>query len=433
MRDSLPTSYRTDDAKKYLGNKLTVTSGATGVSHLRQDYQDPLWILLAITGLVLLIACANLANLLLARASVREREIAVRQAIGASRGRLIAQLLSESLLLAVLGAALGAGLAALLSRALIGFLTTEGNRMFVGLGIDWRILGFTAGVAMLTCVLFGLIPALRATRVAPASVMRASGRGLTGGREKFSLRRMLVVAQVAMSMVLLAGALLFVRSLQKLMAVDPGFRPEGIVAVGVDYRAAHFAKERIPEVRRQLLQQLQARTGAMAAAEVDMTPVSGSGWDQMAWADGTSNPPTDSLFNRCGPGYFRTMGTSFVAGRDFDEHDDLSAPRVAIVNEEFARKVFQGRTRSASHSGARSLPRSPIRFFWSWAWCATPSISNCAKISGRSPSCRSGRRKIREPARILCSAPTLRWASSTTTRSRQWAPFIRELACNSQC
>jgi predicted lysophospholipase L1 biosynthesis ABC-type transport system permease subunit len=189
-----------------------------------------------------------LANLLLARASVREREIAVRQAIGASRGRLVAQLLSESLLLAVLGAGLGAGMAALLSRALIAFLTTEGNRMFVGLGIDWRILGFTAGVAMLTCVLFGLMPALRATRVAPASVMRASGRGLTGGREKFSLRRILVVAQVAMSMVLLAGALLFVRSLQKLMAVDPGFRPEGIVAVGVDYQAAHFPKERTPEV-----------------------------------------------------------------------------------------------------------------------------------------------------------------------------------------
>jgi predicted permease len=343
MDESLPDSYRSEDAKKYLANKLTVTSGATGVSNLRQDYQDPLWILLATTGLVLLIACANLANLLLARASVREREIAVRQAIGASRGRLIAQLLSESMLLALLGAALGAGLAALLSRGLIAFLTTEGNRMFVGLGIDWRILGFTAGVAMLTCVLFGLAPALRATRVAPAAVMRASGRGLTGGREKFSLRRILVVAQVAMSLVLLAGALLFVRSLQKLMAVDPGFRPEGIVAVGVDYRAALFSKERIPEVRRQMLEKLQTRTGAMAAAEISMTPVSGSGWDQLAWADGSSAARIDSRFNRCGPGYFRTMETSFVAGRDFNEHDDLSAPRVAIVNQEFARKVFRGK------------------------------------------------------------------------------------------
>jgi predicted permease len=343
MRDTLPPSYRADGAKKYLANKLTVRSGATGVSRLREEYQNPLWILLATTGLVLLIACANLANLLLARASVREREIAVRQAMGASRGRLIAQLLSESMILALLGSALGAALAALLSRGLVAFLTTEENKMFVGLGTDWRVLGFTAAVAVLTCVLFGLAPALRATRVSPASVMRASGRGLTGGREKFSLRRILVVAQVAMSLVLLAGALLFVRSLQKLLAIDPGFRPDGIVAVGVDLRAAHFPKERRIEVHRQLLEKLRERTGAIAAGEVDMTPVSGSGWDQLSWADGSAGPREDTLFNRCGPGYFRTMGTSFVAGRDFNEHDDLTAPKVAIVNEAFAKKIFQGR------------------------------------------------------------------------------------------
>ena len=343
MRDSLPTEYPAKMAQDYLANKLTVTPGATGVSDLRRDYQDPLWILLAITGLVLLIACANLANLLLARASVREREIAVRQAMGASRGRLVVQLLSESMLLAIAGAALGAGLAVLLSRGLIAFLTTEGNRMFVGLSPDWRILGFTAGVAILTCILFGLAPALRATRVAPASVMRASGRGLTEGRERFSLRRILVVAQVAMSLVLLVGALLFVRSLQKLMAVDAGFRPEGIVAVSVDYRAAQLPKERMRELRRQMMQELQAKTGAISAAEVDMTPVSGAGWDQLTWPDGTSAARIDSLYNRCSPGYFRTMGTSFVAGRDFNEHDDLTAPPVAIVNQEFARKIFGGK------------------------------------------------------------------------------------------
>ena len=342
MRQTLPPSYRADTAKGYLANKLTVTSGATGVSQLRQQYEDPLWILLATTALVLLIACANLANLLLARASVREREIAVRQAIGASRGRLIAQLLSESLLLALFGAALGAALAAILSRGLISFLTTPDNRMFVGLGIDWRVLGLTGGLAIVTCILFGLAPALRATRVTPASVMRASGRGLTAGRERFSLRRALVVAQVAMSLVLLAGALLFVRSLQKLLAVDPGFRPEGIVAVSVDYRAAHYPKDRILEVRRQTLEKLRERTGAISAGQVGMTPVSGSGWDQNVWADGSSGPRVDGLFNGAGPGYFRTMGTSFVAGRDFDEHDNLASPKVAIVNEEFARKIFHG-------------------------------------------------------------------------------------------
>lgn len=342
MEDSLPPSYRPDDAKKYLANKLLVTSGATGVSQLRRQYEDPLWILLATTGLVLLIACANLANLLLARASVREREIAVRQALGASRGRLIGQLLSESLLLAVLGAALGAILAALLSRALVAFLTTDGNRLFIGLGIDWRVLGFTGAMAILTCILFGLAPALRATRVEPASVMRASGRGLTSGREKFSMRRLLVVAQMAMSLVLLAGAMLFIRSLQKLVSIDAGFRPEGIVAVSLDLRAAHYPKERIVGIQREMLDKLRQRTGAIAAAQVDMTPVNGGGWDQNVYAEGVPGHRIDVLFNRSGPGYFQTMGTGFVAGRDFDEHDNLAAPNVAIINEEFADKFFPG-------------------------------------------------------------------------------------------
>ena len=343
MRESLPEAYRVDDAKKYLANKLKVTPGATGVSQLRGQYQDPLWILLATTGLVLLIACANLANLLLARASTREREIAVRQAIGASRVRLILQLLTESMLLALVGAALGTGLAIALSRALIAFLTTEQNQMFVGLELDWRVLGFTAGTAILTCILFGLAPALRATRIAPAAVIRSAGRGLTAGRDKFSLRRGLVVAQVAISMVLLTGALLFVQSLQKLLAVDPGFRPEGIVSVAVDYRAAHVPKESFAEVRRQTLEKLQQRTGAISAAEVDMLPIGGGGWDQLAFEPGSGTAPIDVNFNRIGPGYFRTMGTTLVAGRDFDEHDDLSSPRVAIVNERFAKQIFQGR------------------------------------------------------------------------------------------
>ncbi|HEX3879100.1 MAG TPA: ABC transporter permease [Bryobacteraceae bacterium] len=343
MRESLPENYRAEGAKKYLANKLIVTPGATGVSQLRRQFQDPLWILLATTGLVLLIACANLANLLLARASAREREIAIRQAMGASRSRLILQLLSESLLLAFFGAVLGAGLAALLSRGLIAFLTTEQNQMFVGLSLDWRVLGFTAATAILTCILFGLVPALRATRVSPASVMRAAGRGLTAGREKFSLRRILVVAQVAMSLVLLAGALLFVTSLQKLLSVDPGFRPEGIVAVSVDYKDAHFPKERMQEMHRQTLEKLRERTGAISAAEVDMTPVGGGGWDQNAWEPGYGGPKLDVLYNRIGPGYFRTMGTGFVAGRDFDDHDSLGSQKVAIVNEEFGRKIFQGK------------------------------------------------------------------------------------------
>src|SRR5262249_5078267 len=178
------------------------------------------------TGLVLLIACANLANLLLARASVREREIAVRLAMGASRGRLVRQLLAEVLILAALGAVLGGLLAQGLSCSIIAFFSA--STTFVQLGLDTRVLGFTAALGVLTCLLFGLTPAMRATHLAPAAVIRGATRGTTSGRERFGLRRALVATQVALSLVLLVGALLFVRSLQNLLNVDAGFRPEGV-------------------------------------------------------------------------------------------------------------------------------------------------------------------------------------------------------------
>lgn len=303
MRATLPPMYRPDQAKKYLENKLEATQGGTGVSGLRRQYERPLWLLLAITGLVLLIACANLANLLLARASVRERELAVRLAIGASRGRLVRQLLAESLLLAIVGAAFGAVLAQVLSRGLVAFLTTTSNRLFVGLGIDWRVLGFTAALAVATCLLFGLLPALRATRLAPASAMRAGGRGSTAGRERFGLRRALVSTQVALSLVLLVGALLFVRSLQKLLAVDPGFQSEGILAVSLDLRRPNYSEERLPVVYRDLLQRISTRPGVLSAAQVGMTPVSGSGWNQTVRPEGAGAAESgkNSFFNRASP------------------------------------------------------------------------------------------------------------------------------------
>jgi putative ABC transport system permease protein len=342
MQATLPPTYRPDDAKRFLTNKLAATAGATGVSGLRRQYEKPLWLLLAATGLILLIACANVANLLLARASVRERELAIRQAIGASRSRLIAQLLSESLLLAALGTILGIALAQLLSRGLIAFLTTEGNGMFVGVGLDLRMIGFTAAVATAACLLFGLLPAFRATRLAPVAAMRAGGRGLTSGRERFTLRRALVTAQVALSLVLLVGALLFVGSLKKLLAVDPGFNPDGIVAVSIDFRGAHFPKERLSGVVRELGERLRSNPGVISAAQVLLTPISGSGWNERGFAQGATDAPKESFFNRVAPGYLRTMGTPLLAGRDFNDRDVVGAPPVAIVNEAFAKSFYGG-------------------------------------------------------------------------------------------
>ena len=344
MEVTLPPTYLPDTAKRYLANKLVVGAGGSGISGLRRQYERPLWLLMATTGLVLLIACANLANLLLARASVREREIAVRLAMGASRGRLVRQLLAESLLLAAFGAALGALLAQGLSRGIIAFFSTTNSPTFVGLGLDIRILGFTAALAVTTCLLFGLLPALRATRLAPAAVIRGGGRGSTDGPERFSLRRALVAIQVALSLVLLVGALLFVRSLQNLLAVDAGFRPEGVLAVSLDLRRPDYPKERLPVVFRELQERLSTRVGVLSAAQVNFTPISGSGWNNNIGPDGTvaGGSGKESYFNRVGPGYFRTMGTPVIAGREFNEGDTLSSPQVAIVNELFAAKFFNG-------------------------------------------------------------------------------------------
>src|SRR6185437_9018073 len=167
FHDTLPPTFSGDRVKYYLNLKFKLLPAGNGVSDLREQYTSPLWLLLGISGLVLLIACANLANLMLARASAREREITIRRALGASRWRMIRELLAESALIAVLGAILGFILAQWLTRAMVAFISTEGNALFFDLRPDWPILAFTAGIAMLTCVLFGLLPALRATRVSP--------------------------------------------------------------------------------------------------------------------------------------------------------------------------------------------------------------------------------------------------------------------------
>jgi putative ABC transport system permease protein len=344
MQATLPASYKPDLAKRYLANQLGATEAGTGISGLRRQYESPLWLLMVTTGLVLLIACANLANLLLARASVREAEIAVRLAIGASRWRLVRQLLAESLLLAVAGAVLGAGLALGLSRALLAFISTGNRPVFLGLSPDWRVLGFTGALAALTCLLFGLLPALRATYLSPVAAMRAGGRSVTAGPERFSLRRALVVTQVALSLVLLVGALLFVRSLHNLLTTDAGFQSEGVLTVQIDFGKAQYAKERRLAVCRELWDRLAAIPGVASVAQVGMTPVSGSGWDNSIGPDSApaAGSGKESWFNRAGPGYFLTMGTRVIAGREFNERDTLSAPRVAIVNEMFARKFFHG-------------------------------------------------------------------------------------------
>ena len=342
FRETLPNVYRPPEAEKYLRNTLTVEDARAGLSSLRRRYEDPLWILFTVAGLVLLIACANLANLLLARSSARQREMAVRQAVGASRGRLIAQLCAESLLIAAFGALLGLVVAQFASRALIAFLSSDDSPIVLSLAFDMNMFAFTTGLAVLTSLLFGVGPAIRATNTPPALAMQG-GRGTAQFAERQHLRRALVVVQVAISLVLLFGALLFGQTLRNLLTTDPGMTPEGVLVASVDASLPDLPPAHRRVVFDEMQQRIAALPGVESSAPVLLSPFGGSGWNGgVRPPEAPADQAKESWFNRVGPGYFATMETRVLAGRDFTAQDTLSSPLVAIVNEEFARRVFGG-------------------------------------------------------------------------------------------
>ncbi len=355
---TLPPGYDSDHINKYLAFKLAAYPAGSGVSQLRQGASSPLGLLLAITGLVLLIACANLANLMLARASARQHEIAVRLALGASRGRLIRQFLAESLLVAIAGAAAGLFVARTLAGFMISFLSRQGNQLFLNLSPDWRVFAFTGGVAVIATILFGLIPALRATRLAPGVAMKAGSRGVTTSRERFGLRRALVVSQVALSLVLLVGALLFTRSFRNLLTVDLGFQRTGILITDIDLTELNLSTERRAAFRRDLLEGLRSIPGVDSAAEAAIVPTEGSSVNRSVWMDTSSaSQAKTSWFNWVTPGFFKTMETPLLAGRDFNDRDTATSPKVAIVNEAFAREIAGG----ANPIGRRFRQKGELR------------------------------------------------------------------------
>ena len=328
--------------KDFLKNKIEAVPGGNGYSQLRGDVENPLWMLLAIAGLVLLIACANLANLMLARATSRQSEIAIRLSLGASRGRVIRQLLSESMLLAVFGCVIGALLAQALSRYLIVSFGSSTDSPYLDLSLDLRTFGFMVALAVLSCLLFGLVPALRATRNSPGAAMKADGRGMTSTRERFGLQRILVVSQIALSLILVLTSLLFIRSFTKLLTLDPGFRENGILVVGVDITDPAVKKKPM-YAQQQMLEQLRHSSGIDHAAGIQNPPLNGGFWNSPIHLDAAAGPdkrhPTPK-WNRISDGYFQTMGTQMFAGRDFDQHDSLGAPEVAIVDQTFVERFF---------------------------------------------------------------------------------------------
>jgi len=338
---TLPSEYDTIASRNYLRFSFRATPAATGVSPLRKEYEYPLWLLLAISGFVLLIACANLANLMLAKAGARQREMALRMALGASRHRLIRQLLIENLLLAAIGAAVGAGLAQVLSRALVAGISTGQDPVFLSLSPDWRVLAFTAGLTVLTCLLFGVAPALQVAKMDPGAVIRTVGRGLTAGRELYLLRHGLIVCQVALSLILLVSALLFVRTFQNLVNLDAGFQREHILVADFDLSSLNLPVERRLEYKHELLVQVRSTPGVTSAAATSIVPLSGGEWNEFINVPGTAVQRKLVHFDQVTSDYFRTLQMSMLVGRSFVESDTVNSPSVAVVNEAFA-KMFLG-------------------------------------------------------------------------------------------
>ena len=342
LATTLPSEYDSATRDKYLKFSFRLLPAATGVSSLRTQYQEPLFALLAISGLVLLIACANLANLMLARASAREKEMALRLTLGASRGRVLRQLLAESLLLAAIGAAIGMALAQGLSKFLVAFISNEGDPIFLPLWPDLRVLLFTMGLTVLTCLLFGVAPALQAAGSDPGAAMKGSGRGITTGRQSFVLRRGLIVSQVALSLVLLVAALLFVRTFRNLLSLNAGLQQDNVLVADFDFSRLNLPIERRLEYRRQLLPSVRSTPGVDSAAQTSIVPMRGDGWNEFIDIPEAGIQRKLVDFDEVSAQYFQTLRIPLLAGRDFNENDTTNAPPVAIVNEKFSRTILGG-------------------------------------------------------------------------------------------
>ena len=322
---------------------LTLHPASQGLSDLRQSVQTPLFVLMAMVGLVLLIACANVANLLLSRASARQKEVAVRLALGAGRRRLIRQTMTESLVLAGLGGIVGVVLSIWVGDLLLSVMPFESFTRSLSTEPDLRVGFFTAALALLTAVVFGLIPALQASRPELNRTLREEAGNLSGGTRHAHFRKGLVVAQVALSMLLIAGAGLFARSLYNLKTLDTGFAVDGLITFRIDPSLNGYDQTRIKRFYDQLLQDIRRIPGVQSVSLAQVAMLTGSVSSRTVQVQGYEPKPDENLnpwTNEVGPDYFRTTGMPLVAGREFTERDVDGAPLVAIVNQSFANYFF---------------------------------------------------------------------------------------------
>ena len=362
------------DREQFLKCTIDVLPGSQGRSYTRQALSTPLWVLMATTGLVLLIACANLANLLLVRGSARKKEIAIRLAMGATRPRIIAQLLIESLSLSAFGALAGLALAYWADKALMAaYLPSDSGGLKISTTPDLRILFFTLAVTLITGVLFGLVPALQTTKPNVATTLKDEAAAVVGGGHG-ALRKSLVIAQVTLSLLLLIGAGLFSKSLGNLRNLGPGFNPQNLIGFEIDPSYSGYNVARLKAFYPQLLDALSSIPGVQSTGLASLRILEDDEWDSSMTVEGFTPPTPDAhpepYMNEISPNYFATMGVPIVNGRDFRPSDTGEVhhrpddpygwnPSVVMINETFAKKYFAGRNPVGMHVGFGEDPGTP--------------------------------------------------------------------------
>jgi macrolide transport system ATP-binding/permease protein len=357
LTEQAGTKLTEETRKRIAGSSIVLASGARGISSLRIRYSQPLLILFAAVALVLLIACANVANLLLARSAARQREISMRVALGATRGRLLRQGLTESIVLAALGAVAGGIFAAWGVEALVGLL---GEHAFVDVHPDARVLLFTLGVLLLTAVLFGIAPALRSARVEPMRILREHSSWAAGRAGGSALLRGLVVLQVAMSLWLLVGAGLLSRSLLNLQDQQFGFNPSRVLLVGINPRIAGLHPAELPNLYQKLSERLNALPGIQSATIASYSPLSGTARINSISVPGRPSGPgedNDAGIELIGPRYAETVGLDLLAGREIGPQDTAASGKVALVNQAFVKAFLPGRNPIGQRFGFGDGPK----------------------------------------------------------------------------
>lgn len=342
-----------DKVQRYVrDDRLVLRPAASGVSGwLRDEYAFPLQLLMWLAGVVLLVACANIASLLMARATGRRGEMAMRLALGAGRGRLMRQLLTESVVLALIGGALAAPMAWMVSRALVAMISGADSPPVVAVDPDWRTFALTAAASLLTGILFGLVPALRSTRIDPGAALKEGMGHAT--RSSTTMDRVFVVAQVALSVVLITSAGLFVRTLRNLRDVNTGYDRQNVFLISVDAKLAGYPVNRAGAIYSEILRRLQALPEVQSASASVVRPVDDQFYlvDQVDEVDGRTLARGDAIrvtWNAASPGYFSTVSTPLIAGRDFEFGDNETSPKVVIVNQSLASRAF-GRQNPIGH------------------------------------------------------------------------------------